>query len=121
MVEAVGRRRRVLREAMAQATPVLEGETLVLAVSGSEVHLQGLEGGRRAIETAVHQVLGTSWRVVVRPRDAPPPGDPPPGPAGEAPKRLNRDAERQERLKHYRGKDAALDAAADALDLELLD
>ena len=121
VVEAVGRQRRVLREAMAQATPVLEGETLVLAVSGSEVHLQGLEGGRRAIETAVHQVLGTSWRVVVRPGDAPPPGDPPPGPAGEAPKRLNRDAERQERLKHYRGKDAALDAAADALDLELLD
>ena len=121
VVEAVGRQRRVLREAMAQATPVLEGETLVLAVSGSEVHLQGLEGGRRAIETAVHEVLGTSWRVVVRPGDAPPPGDPPPGPAGEAPKRLNRDAERQERLTHYRGKDAALDAAADALDLELLD
>jgi len=100
---------------------VLEGETLVLAVSGSDVHLQGLEEGRRAIEAAVHEVLGTSWHLVVRSGVAappPPPGDPP---TGEAPKRLSRDAERQERLKHYRGKDAALDAAADALDLELLD
>jgi len=121
VVEAVGRQRRMLREAMAHAAPVLEGETLVLAVSGSDVHLQGLEEGRRAIEAAVHEVLGTSWHLVVRSGVAappPPPGDPP---TGEAPKRLSRDAERQERLKHYRGKDAALDAAADALDLELLD
>ncbi len=119
VVEAVGKQRRMLREALAHATPGLEGDTLVLAVSGSEVHLQGLEEGRRAIEAAVRDVLGAPWRVVVRS------GEPAAGrgePAeGQGPKRLNRDAERQERLKHYRGKDAALDAAADALDLELLD
>jgi DNA polymerase-3 subunit gamma/tau len=119
VVEAVGKRRRMLREALAHAVPALEGDTLVLTVSGSDVHLQGLDEGRRAVETAVHEVLGTSWRVVVRSGNQAPPGDV--RSPEEGPKRLNRDAERQERLAHYRGKDAALDAAADALDLELLD
>jgi DNA polymerase-3 subunit gamma/tau len=119
VVEAVGKRRRMLREALAHAVPALEGATLVLTVSGSDVHLQGLEEGRRAVETAVHEVLGASWRVVVRSGDQVSRGDAPV--PEEGPKRLNRDAERQERLAHYRGKDAALDAAADALDLELLD
>ena len=109
----------MLREALAHAVPTLEGDTLVLAVSGSDVHLQGLEQGRRAVETAVREVLGTSWQVVVRPGDQVSRGDTPA--PEEGPKRLDRDAERQERLAHYRGKDAALDAAADALDLELLD
>ena len=116
VVEAVGQKSRVLREALAHATPVVDGETLALDVSGSEVHLQGLENGRKAIEAAVRSVTGASVRVVVRPG----------GPAADAgragePRRLNRDVEREERLQHYRAKDPALDAVADALDLELLE
>jgi len=116
IAEAVGQRSRMLREALAHATPLMDGETLALDVSGSEVHLQGLENGRKAIETAVLSVTGASVRVVVRPA-APGVGA---GGAGE-PRRLNRDREREERLQRYRAKDPALDAAADALDLELLE
>ncbi len=116
VVEAVGQKSRMLREALAHATPLVEGETLALDVSGSDVHLQGLENGRKAIEAAARSVTGASVRVVVRPA-GPAAG---PGGAGE-PRRLNRDLERDERLQRYRSKDAALDAAADALDLELLE
>ena len=46
--------------------------------------------------------------------------------AGQVPRppeaqRLDRDSDRDERLRHYRRKDPALDAVADALDLELLE
>ena len=37
------------------------------------------------------------------------------------PQRLDRDTDREARLRHYRQKDPALDAVADALDLELLE
>ena len=115
IVEAVGQKSRMLREALAHATPSLDGETLLLDVSGSDVHLQGLENGRKAIEAAVRAVLGSPLGVVVRPA-----GPAAPSGGGE-PRRLNRDLEREERLQRYRAKDAALDAAAEALDLELLD
>jgi DNA polymerase-3 subunit gamma/tau len=118
IVEVVGRSRRMLREAMGHALPSIEADAIALEVEGSEVHRQGLEEGRRVIEAAIREVTGTSWRVVVRGgpavrQDAPQPRD--------GPKRLSRDAEREERLLHYRNKDTTLDAAADAFDLELLD
>jgi DNA polymerase-3 subunit gamma/tau len=116
IVEAVGQKSRVLREALAHAVPVAEGEAVALEVSGSEVHLQGLENGRKAIEAAVRAVTGTSLRVVVRPC-----GSGAEGVAGGEPKRLSRDLEREERLQRYRAKDPGLDATADALDLELLE
>ncbi|MBI2403796.1 MAG: DNA polymerase III subunit gamma/tau, partial [Gemmatimonadetes bacterium] len=116
IVEVVGQQSRLLREALVQATPLVDGETLALDVSGSEVDLQGLENGRKAIETAVRSVTGASVRVVVRP------AGPGAGAAGAPePRRLNRDLEREERLRRYRAKDPALDAAADAFDLELLE
>ena len=116
VVEAVGQKSRMLREALAHAIPLVEGETLALDVSGSEVHLQGLENGRKAIETAVRSVTGASVRVAVR--QAGPAGG---GGAGGEPRRLNRDLEREERLQRYRAKDPGLDATVDALDLELLE
>jgi hypothetical protein len=115
-VEAVGKKRRMLREALAHAVPTIEADRLVLEVSGSEVHLQGLENGRPVVESAVKDVLGLSLQVVVQP-GASGPADAPP----EGPRRLNRDLEREERLKRYRANDPALDAAAEALDLELLE
>jgi hypothetical protein len=116
IVDAVGQKSRMLREALTHATPLVEGETLALDVSGSEVHLQGLENGRQAIETAVRTVTGAAVRVVIRPA-----GPAVGGGAGGEPRRLNRDLEREERLQRYRAKDPGLDATADALDLELLE
>ncbi len=63
---------------------------------------------------AIGEVTGKRAQVVYRPA------------AGEvAPqnnaRRLDRGADRDERLKAYRAKDASLDALADALDLELLE
>ncbi len=118
VVEAVGQKSRMLREALAHAAVVVEDDAIVLEVSGSEVHLHGLESGRKVIEAAVRQVAGAPLRVQVRPAD---PGAQSPGAPGEPPRRLNRDAEREERLKLYRAKDPGLNAAADALDLELLE
>ncbi|HLB38169.1 MAG TPA: DNA polymerase III subunit gamma/tau [Gemmatimonadales bacterium] len=116
IVDVVGQKSRMLREALAHAVPLVDGETLALDVSGSEVHLQGLENGRKAIEAAVRSVTGASMRVAVR-LAGPAAG----GGAGGEPRRLNRDLEREERLQRYRAKDPGLDATADALDLELLE
>jgi hypothetical protein len=118
VVAAVGQKSRMLREALSHATPVMEGEVLVLEVAGSEVHLQGLENGRKTILAAVKQVTGAVLPVTVRPAG---PGATASARPPEPPKRLNRDAEREERLQRYRAKDPSLDAAADALDLELLE
>ncbi len=118
VVEAVGQKSRMLREALSHAAVVVAKEGIILEVSGSEVHLQGLESGRKAIEAAVQQVTGAPARVQVRPAG---PGASPSAAPGEPPRRLNRDAEREERLQHYRAKDPGLNAAADALDLELLE
>ena len=43
IVDVVGQKSRMLREALAHAVPLVDGETLALDVSGSEVHLQGLD------------------------------------------------------------------------------
>jgi DNA polymerase-3 subunit gamma/tau len=117
VVAAVGKRRRMVREALGHATPaVVDGVDVTCDVSESEVHLEGLERSRELVAEAIREVLGAEVRVAYRPAaatvEAPPP---------EEPRRLDRDGDREERLKQYRSKDAALDAVADALDLELLE
>jgi hypothetical protein len=64
-------------------------------------------------------VLATEIRVVF----GPPGGDPGGASAGgDGPvRRLDQQSERDQRLRSYRAKDQALDAVAEALDLELLD
>jgi hypothetical protein len=39
----------------------------------------------------------------------------------ETPQRLNQEQDREERLRRYRSKDPALDAMAEALDLEVIE
>ena len=114
VVEVVGKRRRLVREALSHATPAaVEGDQVTLEVSDCEVHLEGLERSRDVIAKAVADVTGKAARVAYRPA------------SGEArPKnarRLDREGERGERLKGYRAKDPSLDALADALDLEMLE
>jgi DNA polymerase-3 subunit gamma/tau len=114
VVEAAGKRRRLVREALSHATPAaVEGDLVTLDVSDCEVHLEGLERSRDIVATAVVDVTGKAARVAYRPA------------SGEAlsnnARRLDREGDRGERLEGYRAKDPSLDAMADALDLELLE
>ncbi len=116
VAETVGQRRRMLQEALAHARPAeVDGAAVTLEVSDSKVHLEGLERGRELVATAIREVTGRPATVRYRPvgegRTA----------ASEAPRRLDRDADRDERLRIYRTRDQSLDAVAEALDLELLE
>jgi DNA polymerase III subunit gamma/tau len=118
VVESVRRRRPMVAAALEHAVPVgIDGATVTLGISESGVHLEGLERSRAEVEAGLGSVFGARLRVSYRPAGA--------GAAGEAkpgePRRLDQQADRGERLKAYRAKDQALDAMADALDLELLD
>lgn len=115
VVEAAGRRRRLVREALSHATPAgVEGDQVTLEVSECGVHLEGLERSRDVVAKAIDEVTGRRARVVYRPAS----GD---APQQNNARRLNREGDRDERLKGYRAKDPSLDAMADALDLELLE
>jgi len=117
----VARRRPMLAAALEHVRPagVRPGE-VVLAVTDGEVHLRGLEKNRGDIEAAIAAVCGGSGRVVLEAGVAPGPTATPAGPGGAA-KRLDQHGDRDHRLQAYRAKDQALDAVAEALDLELLD
>ncbi|UCF41332.1 MAG: DNA polymerase III subunit gamma/tau [Gemmatimonadota bacterium] len=115
VVEAAGRRRRLVREALSHATPAsVEGDEVTLEVSDCEVHLEGLERNRDLVAKAIDEVTGRTARVAYRPAAVEAP------PSNNA-RRLSRKGDRDERLKAYRSQDPSLDAMADALDLELLE
>jgi len=117
VVEAVGSKRRMVREALGHATPAaVEGKRVTFEVSDSEVHLEGLERSRAVLADAIEEVLGSAVDVAYRSAS-----QPAATPSPAEPKRLDREGDREERLRQYRAKDGSLDAVADALDLELLD
>ncbi len=116
VVEAVGARRRLVREALQQATPVgVEGDEVVVELADPDAHLEGLTRNRAVVADALAAVTGQRMRVVFRSAACGP------APASEEPRRLSDGADREERLRYYRSQDPALDALADALDLELLE
>ncbi len=120
IVSDVGRRRRMVRESLAQARPsAVEGDRVVLDVSHGEAHLEGLERSRQAIQGAIEAVTGHRVRLTFRSADETDTSGA--EAADQGPMRLNDQTDRAERLRVYRSKDPALDAAADALDLELLE
>jgi len=119
-VEAVRGRRPLVAAALEHATPAtVEGSEVRLLVSDSDVHSEGLERSRGEVEAGLRAVFGAGLRV----RYIPATGSEAAGTAnrGGGPQRLDQRADRGERLRAYRAKDQALDAMADALDLELLD
>ena len=116
VTEAVGRKKRMLREALVHAEPSgVDGVEVTLSVSDSEVHLEGLQTNRAMIEAAITDVLGVSASVRLRPASAAGEGE------GSPVRRLDQRADRRQRLEAYRKKDQALDAVAESLDLELLE
>jgi len=113
----VGRRRRVVQEAMRHAKPTaMDGDRVTLEVQEGEAHLEGLERSREVIQSAIETLTGR--RVVLAFRPA---GTKPTGSHDSDPRRLDEHGDREERLRLYRSKDPSLDAAADALDLQLLE
>jgi DNA polymerase-3 subunit gamma/tau len=121
VVEAVRGRRPLVAAALEHATPAaVDGAEVRLLVSDSDVHTEGLERSRGEVEAGLRAVFGADLRVRYLPAQHGSSGaagvEPPP-----PPQRLDQRTDRGERLKAYRAKDQALDAMADALDLELLD
>lgn len=115
ILDAVGRERRMVREALAAAELLAgEPEGLVLQVR-DPVHFEGLERSRQLLAEVASEILGQRVTFALRLGDDAGTG------AQTQSRRLDRDADRRERLRHYRSQDPALDAMADALDLELLE
>ena len=113
----VARRRRLLGEALKSASPhAADDEGVILAVSDSPAQLDGLDRNRAVVAAAIEAVTGRRVAVAFQAVDAQPASE-----TAREPRRLDRDTDREKRLHHYREKDPALDAAAEALDLELLE
>jgi hypothetical protein len=118
ILELVGRQRRLAREALAHASPVAVADgVVILEVSDSEVHLEGLKRSRRVIEQAIGEVVGTG-SVRVKYRGAANSGN---DGDGSQVRRLDHKQQQRERLLTYRERSSALDAIADALDLEVIE
>jgi hypothetical protein len=118
VVQAVGKKRRMLREALGHATPISVNEGVVtLEVSECEVHLEGLERHKDIIVQSIESITGLKVKILeYQPRSKDldvPQGEPPP--------RLDRTADREQRLRHHRQVDPGLDSLAEALDLEVLE
>ncbi len=118
VIQDVGRKRRMVREALSHATPISVNEGLVeLEVSDCEVHLEGLERNRNLIVKSIEGIASLKVRKL----------EYKPQPAGsekpvvEPPTRLDRNSDQEERLKHHCQSDPGLDALAKALDLEVLE
>ncbi len=121
VVASLEQRRPMVAAALTHAVPAHSaGRELTLEVTESDVHLEGLERNRGEIESAVRSVFGALARVTFRAGDrVRAPGAS--GAGGGGGQRLDQQTDRAQRLQAYRAKDQALDAVADALDLELLD
>ena len=118
VISTVGRKRRLVREALNHATPTAVDQGVVrLEVSECEVHLEGLERNRAVISQSIEDTVGVKVKSLeYRPRqsDSTEPGVQSAG-------RLNREADQEQRLMAYRRSDPGLDAIAKALDLEILE
>ncbi len=112
-LDSVGKRNPLVRELLSQVRPVhvKEGEVR-LAVDGA-MSLEGLNHNQAVVGEALANFLGAPTGVTFGPPEsdtaAPRPG----------PKRQTLEGDREARMRTYRAQDPALDAVAEALDLEL--
>ncbi len=115
ILETAGRQSRLLGQALEHATPELASEGTVTLLFGPDeaVFREGVERQVQQVATLLSARLGAE--VVVRTAAAEP------IPGGKRANRLSVQEMRADRLRELRRRDPALDAAADALDLELVD
>jgi DNA polymerase III gamma/tau subunit len=118
VIEAVGRKRRMVREALSHTKPISVGNGVVeLEVTDCEVHLEGLERNMGMITESIEDIAG----LEVKSLDYKPQLAESHQTKSEPPARLDRTADQEERLKHHRQADPGLDSLAEALDLEVLE
>jgi hypothetical protein len=103
-------------EALAATTPALfeDGELQLSAAPDRALIVEGVTRQRGLVEEVLSAALGVPVRIAMA-------GTPPAAPASSRPKRLTNNDLRAEKLARLRKLDPALDIAADALDLEIVD
>ena len=116
IVDDVRVRSRFLGEVLSGATPgPVEGSTLpVLLAESNPLFTERLQAEARAVEEAVQRHTGQALRIRVTVAE----GEGVPAPT---PRAITESSLRADRLRSFRAKDPALDTAADALDLEIVD
>jgi hypothetical protein len=117
LVVAAREQSRFLGEALAAAQPTaVDAPTLsVIVPDGNPMHLEALGRQREAVERLLAQAVGAPVTLsVVEAKGGA--GAPPP-----RTRRLSEAESRAERLKVLKGRDPALEAAAETLDLEVLE
>ncbi|MDH5803716.1 MAG: DNA polymerase III subunit gamma/tau [Gemmatimonadota bacterium] len=114
IVDSVGRKKPLLREVLAVVEPVgVDKSEVSLRFSGGEHELEGLNRNRGIVGEAISGYFDRRFTVSFigeSSQEAP-----------VEPKRQTLESDREARLKGYRAKDPALDSAADALDLEIIE
>ena len=119
VLEYVGARKPLVREVLSQSYPrAVSGNVVSLEVPHGDLSLEGLTRNRGLVEEALASIYGGKFRVELVPPGA---GESLPTPGPDATGRQTVEGDREARLRAYRNQDPALDAVADALDLELLD
>jgi DNA polymerase-3 subunit gamma/tau len=115
IVETARQGSRFLGEALAACTVArVEPPRVVVQLPAEQaVMAQPIEKGRGSVEQLLSARLGSPVTLELMQGPA--------APATERPKRLSEAAMRTERLRSLRGRDPALDAAVDELDLEIVD
>jgi DNA polymerase-3 subunit gamma/tau len=116
IVSEVRGRSRFLGEALAHTMPLALDPIWVTVVftEPNQLFTERLQAQAGVVEEVLQKVTGQSLRLRVTesaPGDCPPP----------APRALSEASMKADRLRGFRAKDPALDTAADALDLEIVD
>ncbi len=108
---------RILGEALAAANPgTADGGSLPLVLSESNpIFAEAIQAKAAAIEDTIQRHTGQSLRIRVTEAEAEG------GVAAPKPRPVTESSLRADRLRAFRAKDPALDTAADALDLEIVD
>jgi DNA polymerase-3 subunit gamma/tau len=115
IVAEVRTRSRFLGEALAGTTPgLLDGTTLPLVLAESNpLFAERIQAEATAVEEVVQRHTGRPLRIRVTVAEG--------AAAAPPPRALTESSLRADRLRSFRAKDPALDTAADALDLEIVD
>ncbi|MBA3317619.1 MAG: DNA polymerase III subunit gamma/tau [Gemmatimonadales bacterium] len=115
ILSEVRARSRFLGEALAGVTPgPVEGSSLSLLLEESNpLFAERLQAQAGAVEEVVQRHTGQTLRIRVSVAEA--------GAAPSKPRPMTESSVRADRLRSFRAKDPALDTAADALDLEIVD